>query len=188
MLSVIELNRLPLPLFLFLVVGCSSKVEEQAPPAASSGPAATSVDPNGLVEGEAEIFGMRLPTRTSVNRQTPLSAGAQIPWPFDRVASYFRERLDAESVEVGPRNTIFRHAKIKGDPSGETYNVVVKRTGHTAEVAFRKESPRPGADEPEGVTPPPSEERVDDAVARPPVPSSSAGDKPPPPRPPASSP
>ena len=83
---------------------------------------------------------MRMPTRTSVNRRTQLSAGAQIPWQFDRVANYFRERVEAESVEVGPRNTIFRHAKIKGDTSGETYNIVVKRTGHTAEVAFRKEA------------------------------------------------
>lgn len=184
MLSVIEPNRLPLPLLLFLVVGCSSKVEEQAPPVASSGPAAASVDPNSLVEGEAEIFGMRLPTRTSVNRQTPLSAGAQIPWPFDRVASYFRERLDAESIEVGPRNTIFRHAKIKGDTSGETYNVVVKRTGHTAEVAFRKDSrPGAGADASQRLTV--REDAPADEQPQPPTPSASADD-PIPPKPSAS--
>lgn len=126
-------------LALLFLAACSSKVEEQVAPSASAPPPAESVDANSLVEGEAEIFGLRLPSRASVNRRTPLAAGAQIPWQFDRVANYFRERLDAEEVEVGPRNTIFRHAKIKGDTSGETFNVVVKRTGHTAEVAFRKE-------------------------------------------------
>jgi hypothetical protein len=137
---VTSLNRFQASLLLLLVAGCSSKTEEQlAPPMASSAPPADTTDPNSLVEGEAEIFGLRLPTRASVIRRTPIAAGAQIPWQFDRVANYFRERLDAEAVEVGPRNTIFRHAKIKGDPSGDTFNVIVKRTGHTAEVAFRKE-------------------------------------------------
>jgi hypothetical protein len=150
--GVIDLNRIQ-ALSLLLLAACSSKVDEQVLPAASSAPPADSIDPNSLVEGEAEIFGMRLPTRASVNRRTPLSAGAQIPWQFDRVANYFRERLDAEAIEVGPRNTIFRHAKIKGDTSGDTYNVVVKRTGHTAEVAFRKDARRNGSAPSEDPTP-----------------------------------
>lgn len=148
--------------------------------AASSAPPADSMDPNSLVEGEAEIFGLRLPTRASVNRRTQLSASAQIPWQFDRVANYFRERLEAEDVEVGPRNTIFRRAKIKGDPSGEIFNVVVKRTGHTAEVAIRKEATKtdPATDDivppkpEEGGEAPPRPERsaASSASASPPTP------------------
>lgn len=85
------------------------------------------------------MFGLRLPTRASVNRRTPTSAAAHIPWPFERVANYFRERLVAESVDVGPRNTIFRNAQIKGGNSEERFNVIIRRTGHTAEIAIRRE-------------------------------------------------
>jgi hypothetical protein len=181
--GVIDLNRIQ-ALSLLLLAACSSKVDEQVLPAASSAPPADTTDPNSLVEGEAEIFGMRLPSRASVNRRTPLAAGAQIPWQFDRVANYFRERVDAEAVEVGPRNTIFRRAKIKGDPSGDTYNIVVKRTGHTAEVAFRKEMRRNG-DAPTEDPTPGGELVVDDLPTRPTasaLPTASASAAPLPPR------
>ncbi len=167
-----SLNQFQAFLLLLLVAGCSSKIEEQVAPVASSAPPADTTDPNSLVECEAEIFGLRLPSRASVNRRTPLAAGAQIPWQFDRVANYFRERLDAEEVEVGPRNTIFRHAKIKGDTSGDTFNVVVKRTGHTAEVAFRKEARKGAGEDAAGDERP----QLDEAPAEPSQrPASSAG-------------
>jgi len=125
---------------LFVLAACSQQVQEIVPTAQSSVPPIDAVDPTSLQEGNTDIFGLRLPARASVNRQTPISASANIPWPFERVANYFRERLVAESIDVGPRATIFRNAQIRGGNSEERFNVVIRRTGYTAEVSFRKET------------------------------------------------
>lgn len=87
------------------------------------------VEPDALVEGSIEAFGVKMPKDSVVQEETPSRISVVVPYSIERVATYFRERLSADSVDVGPRRTIFENARLKGVAGGVPANVSVNRNG-----------------------------------------------------------
>ncbi len=122
---------------LWLHTGCGDPPPEPAPaPPSASAPDA--VDPNALVEGASKLFNVPLPTRSTLIHDTAGMGRAHVPFPLAKVSNYFRARLEAPKIDVGPRQTVFHDATIKGGDPNDKYYVVIKRTSATSEVTFRR--------------------------------------------------
>jgi len=162
---------------LCLFVGCGEEVEQMAPPTGSSSPTPDAItgEPLGPAEGPTVVFGLNLPVRSHVLESTPLGATVQIPWGFEKTANYFRARVEAESVNVGARATVFANAKIVGSGTDERFHIAIRRTAQTTRVVFRKEvaGPKPGAGQnmPEEAEPEPDPSEATGRSAGPPPPS-----------------
>ncbi|MFO0553124.1 MAG: hypothetical protein U0271_32350 [Polyangiaceae bacterium] len=130
----------PVALLLLFIVGCDKKAPPE--PVLTGRPttlqAPDEVDPNALIEGPLQAFGMKLPLRSAIERETPMMIEATMPFSFELVSSYCRERLDGGRVEIGPQRTIFSGVKIVGgDPDG-LYDVVVRKKSLTATLSIQK--------------------------------------------------
>ncbi len=96
-------------------VGCGSK-EPQSREKKKAPDQADSV--RRLPEGTETAFGLKLPAGSIIVRQGADAMDVQVPAPADEVLTFLRARLDAKSVDVGPRRTVFRFAKLVDGPAG----------------------------------------------------------------------
>jgi hypothetical protein len=113
------------------------------PPATQSVPLPDSADPLDLPEGPVVARGVRLPLGTRVTGESPaLGTLAEVPYEMERVASYFRKRVDAASVQTGPQRTIFVGAKPHADGT-KVLHISVRKVGLQSSVQIREERPVP---------------------------------------------
>ena len=60
----------------------------------------------------------------------------------EHVANYVRERVDASHVDTGPTKTVFREARLKGDPN-HLYELEVSVSRAGALLIVRDRTPKP---------------------------------------------
>ncbi len=88
-----------------------------------------------LAEGPDAIFGLKLPPGSTIVRSGVDSNSVQVPHPMDAVTNYLRARLEAKSVDVGPRSTVFRRAKLVDGTPG-ILEVTVTRAGSGTKLSI----------------------------------------------------
>jgi len=127
--------------------GCHRKSEPPPPPVASSAPSQKPLDrlaPGELAQGDAEVFGFRVPRAMHVRGaflDIAYVAGDSSP---EAVANYVRERVDADHVEIGAASTVFPHVHIKGGAPERVYDFDVTPLGeHSTQLIIRDVTPRP---------------------------------------------
>lgn len=95
----------------------SCKDPPQKPPtevAAPDAPAPDRLTPGQLLEGDDEVFGLRLPEHTTLLAVFRTSASVEGPYdPLD-LAAYLKPRLDASHVEMAGDHILFPKARIRG--------------------------------------------------------------------------
>lgn len=117
-------------------VACDDPALAVPPLVSASARPPDEIDPNELLEGKVDAFGLKMPMRASVTKHTPDWVLLDLPYPLERVSSYLRVRLEAGSVDVGPSRTVFREATVKtGDPN-HRFEVVVSRVGGASRVSM----------------------------------------------------
>jgi hypothetical protein len=115
-----------------LACGCDEPaVDAPAAPAETS--RSTPVDttkPGEIAEGKEQAFGLVLPRDMRITTRigdTVMTVGRL---PFEHVANYVRERVDALQVNIGPSRTQFKNAVVRADNSKVVeVEVVVVRDG-----------------------------------------------------------
>lgn len=110
---------------LLLPTGCSEKVQETPLMPSAKERSTLEADPEALVEGNIEAWGLRFPKDAIIQERTPARLSVLVHQPLERVSSYFRERLVAESIDTGPRATVFENARLRSGAKGP---VVLKVT------------------------------------------------------------
>jgi hypothetical protein len=154
-------------LFLTLAA-CRRSETEQTPLASSTAPAPDQVASTDVVESQQDLFGLPLPIGMRISERMQFQAKAIGKLPFEQVANYVRDHVDAKNVETGPSSTVFEAAKVKKPrpaAGGKAYpdlvmRVVVKKSGTQTEVGvwadevipddapYVEQPPRPSDDVP----------------------------------------
>ena len=114
---------------LLIPTGCSEKVQEAPLMPSAKERSTLEVDPEALVEGNIEAWGLRFPKDAIIQERTPARLSVLVHQPLERVSTYFRERLVAESINTGPRATVFENARLRSGQKGLVLKVTVIRRG-----------------------------------------------------------
>jgi hypothetical protein len=110
------------------------------------------VDPEALVEGNVVAFGVKLPAGAEITGEDPFGLQAMVPNSLEKVSSYMRARLDAQSVETGPQRTVFLDARRVGAQANDIHlKVIVARRGFGTQLTFIK-TPRGGFPSPYAIS------------------------------------
>ncbi len=94
------------------------------------------VDPNEILEGGENAFGLPIPRAMHVNARFPDAVRARGPLPLDALANYVRARVVAGSAETGPAKTVFPRATVKASPA-RMLRVEVISFGDITELVVR---------------------------------------------------
>ena len=113
------------------------------PPAASSASVAVdSAEPGEVAEGSEKAFGFPLPRDMRVKAKMDDTWYAEGRLRAEHVANYVRDRVDAAHVDTGPTKTVFREARLKGDPN-HLYELEVSVSRAGASLIVRDRTPKP---------------------------------------------
>jgi len=81
--------------------------------------------PGRLLEGERQVFGLRIPRDMSVVSETRQTAEVVGPVRADDLSDYVRARVLVNHVEMGEGRIIFPQVKLRGDTSPRALRVEV---------------------------------------------------------------
>jgi hypothetical protein len=140
------------PLLAPLLAAACLPDEQPAPPPPAPPTASVAVDsakPGELAEGDEEAFGFPIPREMRVKAKMDDTWLAEGRLHQEHVANYVRDRVDASHVDTGPTKTVFREARLKGDPNHlYEIEVAVSRAGTALIVRNRTRKPaEPGLSE-----------------------------------------
>lgn len=124
-----------------LAAGC--KEPPHRPPAEvaiQEPPAPDRLTPGQLLEGDDEVFGLRLPEHTTLLAVFRTSASMEGPYdPLD-LAAYLKPRLDASHVEMAGEHILFPKARIRGGKD-EIFRIEVAKAPRGASLQLRNITP-----------------------------------------------
>lgn len=129
-------------------IGCRREAEIETAPAAfpSVAPASTAADqlrPGELAEGKERVYGLVLPRDFRVVRRFGDSTVARGAPPAEQVANYVRERIEAETVEIGPMRTVFVNARLNDEDPERLLRIEVAQQPSASEIVVKDVTPVP---------------------------------------------
>lgn len=96
--------------------------------------------PKGLVEGDLEVFGLKLPVRSEVLRRTPRMLVAVFPGNEAAARDYFAGQLVGASAKSGPKGGFdFDGVHAKSSSSGPKLWVSIRKRRNRVEVTVQRE-------------------------------------------------
>jgi hypothetical protein len=105
--------------------------------------------PGELAEGNLKAFGLVLPRVMAVGGTFSDVVYASAEVTSDRISNYVRQRVTAQSIDMGPTKTVFSRAVVRGQPGVELDIHVLSRGGSTDVEIHRIPPPTPA---PAGLT------------------------------------
>jgi hypothetical protein len=102
--------------------------------------------PGELGPGDGELFGLPVPRGMVVEGKFRDSALASGKVNAQSVASYVRDYVLVDSVEITADRTIFASARIKNGPPGRTFHIEVVGDGPYTRLLLRDVTPAAPAD------------------------------------------
>lgn len=126
--------------------GCSDPVPELPPPGPSSTSRARLAAE--LPEGTVEVFGIRMPAKSSIKRETPQSVTLDLPTDVEKSAAYLKEQLVTFKTENRKTQVIFTEAVTKSTPPRRV-RITLRSTSMSTEAIVRL-VPDPNAAPPAG--------------------------------------
>ncbi len=129
-------------LALALVLPACDEKAPPPPPAPSARAPVEALDPDALLEGTVVAHGVRLPQGSRIIAQDAIGFTVEVQQPFERVASYLRDRVDAGSTVTGPGRTTFLDARSKATgQDGPELKIVLIRKGFGTQVHVDRTKP-----------------------------------------------
>ena len=136
--------RLPprpqLALCALLASGCSSAVDEPAPPPLPPLPAPTNSPQSELAPGRLTREGLRFPAHATVLREGPTASEIDVPVGLARVERFLLPQLVAPTIERATGKVILVGATPASAPGAAPLTVVLRADGAHTRVALRREA------------------------------------------------
>jgi hypothetical protein len=121
-----------------LVLGCSDRPAEPAPPSAST--PRIVVSPGALAEGRIEAFGLQLPASSSLKKRSPSSVSVEVASSFDETLAYLRERVEIGAERRVKKRLFLEDVALRGRPEGPRLRIALRALSSTTEVVVSVEA------------------------------------------------
>lgn len=147
-------SLIPLALVLGVLSGC--RRTRRAPPSATvvaaprvapaESPAEESrVDPDELLPGTAQAFGLPLPVNTAVRFEDTETRMYHVNAQMPRVMRYLQQRLEFATADIQPLGAMIRHARLRDNDAPTVVDVGVRDEGDRTLVTVWNRTPIPQA-------------------------------------------
>ena len=104
--------------------------------------------PGELAEGDAELFGLRLPKGMRVEARFAKSGHASGPISPEQLSNYVKGRIDVRHVELAASRTVFSNARIKGAAAEQRFRIEVIPRGQNSKLSVELlNPPKPPAEQ-----------------------------------------
>lgn len=103
------------------------------------------VDPEELLPGTSQAFGLALPVNTAVRFEDSETRMYHVNAQMPRVMRYLQQRLEFATADIQPLGALIRHARLRDNDAATVVDVGVRDEGDRTLVTVWNRTPVPQA-------------------------------------------
>lgn len=101
------------------------------------------IDPDELLPGDAQAFGLPLPVNTAVRFEDTETRMYHVNAQMPRVMRYLQQRLEYATADIQPLGAMIRHARLRDNDASTVVDVGVRDEGDRTLVTVWNRTPIP---------------------------------------------